>query len=125
MQTSQKRLDTVQAKARATAKAMVRSATARALRDVLDTGSVASESDEEQVFKAAKSKEARMKKVLSSLVTLASASGVSQERALFMEVANDEVQKTIDKMNKRGGAALCSCCGGRGHALHARPQQAH
>ena len=108
MQTSQKRLDTVQAKARATAKAMVRSATARALRDVLDTGSVASESDEEQVFKAAKSKEARMKKVLSSLVTLASASGVSQERALFMEVANDEVQKTIDKMNKRGGAAPSS-----------------
>ena len=85
---------------------MVRSATARALRDVLNTDSVESESDEEHLFKAAAAKEARMKKIMNSLVTLASASGVSQERALFMEVANDEVQKTIDKMNKRGGAIL-------------------
>jgi hypothetical protein len=37
VQTSQKRLDLVQSKARATAKAMVRSATARALRDELNS----------------------------------------------------------------------------------------
>jgi hypothetical protein len=57
-----------------------------------------------QVFRAAREKEERMRKIISSLVTLASASGVSQERALFMEVAKDEVDRMIDKMNRRGGA---------------------
>lgn len=107
MQASQKRLDMVQAKARATAKAMVRSATARALRDVLDAGRVEGESAEEQVFKAAQQKEKRMHAIISSLVTLASASGVSQERALFMEVAKNEIDTIIDKMNHRGGAHCC------------------
>jgi hypothetical protein len=40
VQASQKRLDMVQAKARATAKAMVRKATASAIRDVLDSDSI-------------------------------------------------------------------------------------
>jgi hypothetical protein len=56
-----------------------------------------------QVFQAARNKEEKMRKIISSLVTLASASGVSQERALFMEVATNEVERMIDKMNTRGG----------------------
>jgi ribosomal protein L17 len=96
----------VEAQARATAKAVVRSATARALRDALKPGPSEGESAEEQIFKSAQSKEERMRNIISSLVTLASASGVSQERALFMEVAKNEVQTIIDKMNTRGGAPL-------------------
>lgn len=106
MQSSEKRLDTVEAQARATAKAVVRSATARALRDALKPGVSEGESAEEQIFKSAKSKEERMRQIISSLVTLASASGISQERALFMEVAKNEVQTIIDKMNTRGGTPM-------------------
>ena len=112
LQDSQTRLDMVQAKARATAKAVVRSETARALRDALDDSYDALEgaSTEEELFQAAKGREERMRKILSSLVTLASASGVSQERALFMEVAKSEVHNIINKMNSRGGARRCPRC---------------
>ena len=110
VQTSQQRLDVVQANARATAKAVIRKETAKALRDVLDyeanaaTSGTEAASDEEYLYNAAKAKENRMRKVISSLATLASASGVSSERQLFLEVASDEVNRTLDKMNKRGGA---------------------
>lgn len=122
VQDSQKRLDMVQAKARATAKAVVRSETARALRDALDDSYDVSEgaSTEEELFQAAKGREERMRKILSSLATLASASGVSQERALFMEVAKSEVQNIISKMNTRGGAGplLMYCTRGGARPRH-------
>ena len=60
-----------------------------------------------------------MKKIISSLVTLASASGVSQERQLFMEVARDEVNTMIDKMEKRGGARQTLCTAQLLHILRA------
>lgn len=118
MQESQSRLESVvEANARATAKAVVRKAAARAERRALslEAQEAGDESRESQQLREAHAQEEeRMSTLISSLVALASASGVSQERALFMEVATGAVQSELTKLSQPGGAVarcrrLCMC----------------
>lgn len=86
--------------AQATAKAVVRKAAAEAAQDAIsrkqeETG----DSAQSQVaYKDAREKEKKMGALISSLVALAHASGVAQERALFMEVASREVESQMVKL---------------------------
>lgn len=111
VQESQSRLESViEANARATAKAVVRKAAARAERRALSEAQESGDEsrEQQQQREAHAQEEERMGTLISSLVALASASGVSQERALFMEVANGAVQSELTKLSQPGGAgAAC------------------
>eukprot|EP00892_Ulva_mutabilis_P004804 jgi/Ulvmu1/2696/UM014_0152.1 len=98
----------VEANARATAKAVVRKAAARAERHALalEAEEAGDAAHERQRLRDAHAKEERMGTLISSLVALASASGVSQERALFMEVANNAVQSELSKLSPPGGSYM-------------------
>lgn len=115
MQKSEDHLQDVQtaqvsAQARVAAQAVMREATARTVRKEISTRDdgtynlMEGESKEEQMYRAATLEKQRMKKILSALVSLSSASGVSAERALFMEVARDEVKGMLDRMGSKGCA---------------------
>ena len=96
--------------AEATAKAVVRKAAAQAVQRAIskkqeETG----DTDEHRVaYKDAREKEKKMGALISSLVALAHASGVAQERALFMEVASREVNSQMKKLS--GGAGHFGYC---------------
>lgn len=84
----------------------MRKAAAQAMQDALTRRAEESldGTRDEQRFEDARAKEKRMGALISSLTALAHASGVAQERALFMEVANREVENQMKKL--RGGEAL-------------------
>jgi uncharacterized membrane protein YebE (DUF533 family) len=96
--------------ARATAKAVVRKAAAQAVQDAI-TARAQAQGDatlDDQRFQDARAKEKRMGALISSLVALAHASGVAQERAAFMEVAEREVENQMTKL--RGGVPRRLLC---------------
>ena len=106
MQESHSRLGQVlTTSAEATAKAVVRKAAAQAMQQAIsekqeETGDMG---EHRVAYKDARDKEKKMGALISSLVALAHASGVAQERALFMEVASREVDSQMKKLS--GGAA--------------------
>jgi hypothetical protein len=92
--------------AEATAKAVVRKAAAEAVQEAISQKqSETGDAHVHQVaYKDAREKEKKMGALISSLVALAHASGVAQERALFMEVASREVDSQMKKLS--GGTVL-------------------
>ena len=116
--------------AAAAASAIVREAAASAVVDALE-----GMSEEEKSAKLAAAKEAKMRKVIrcradrnifqvmasddqvlpckcSALAVLASSSGVSSERAAFMDLVKVEVERLNDQLESRGGISMIYHNGG-------------
>ncbi|KAL4423518.1 hypothetical protein ABPG77_003651 [Micractinium sp. CCAP 211/92] len=83
--------------AAAAAAAVVREAAAAAVAEHLE-----GESAEERELKAAEAKKQRMRKVITALAHLASASGVSREREEFMELVEKEIDRLEGQLETRG-----------------------
>ncbi|PRW58330.1 LETM1 and EF-hand domain-containing mitochondrial [Chlorella sorokiniana] len=83
--------------AAAAAAAVVREAAAAVVAEHLE-----GQSEEEKSLKAAEAKKHRMRKVITALAHLASASGVSREREEFMELVEKEIERLEGQLETRG-----------------------
>ncbi|KAK9846594.1 hypothetical protein WJX81_007347 [Elliptochloris bilobata] len=89
--------------AAAAAAAVVREATAAAM---AAHPQLEGASEEERISKLAAAKEERMRKVISALAVLASSSGVSSERAAFMQLVRAEIERLNQQLGKRGSVSM-------------------
>eukprot|EP01025_Chloroclados_australasicus_P055609 TRINITY_DN677_c0_g1_i1.p1 TRINITY_DN677_c0_g1~~TRINITY_DN677_c0_g1_i1.p1 ORF type:complete len:754 (-),score=86.80 TRINITY_DN677_c0_g1_i1:226-2487(-) len=99
-----------QAAARTAAAAVVREATAGALMDVIQSQQIDGESEEERALRQVQDRKKRTGKILSAIVLLASASGVTNERKEFMKLVQKEIEAINKKLDLKGESSALQFC---------------